>query len=107
MFNVCHASTYIKWFLGSTAAAIQSSIGLVQAGSLFAFCQSAAAGGAAFATITATSTGLATTAAVAGNAATLKELQDSEDREPSDAWKDGANFVPHPEVTFFLMQTYP
>jgi hypothetical protein len=32
---------------GSAAAGMQSSIGLVQAGSLFAWCQSAAMGGAA------------------------------------------------------------
>ena len=102
-----HASTYIRLFLGSAAAAIQSWIGLVEAGSIFALCQSAAAGGAALTVFTAASTGVAATAAIAGNAATLKKLQDSEDREPSDAWKDGANFVPHPEVILFLMQTYP
>lgn len=54
---------------GSAAAALQSSIGLVEAGSIFAWCQSAAMGGAAVGGILATGlagAGVAVGAAVTG-----------------------------------------
>lgn len=92
---------------GSIAAGIQSSIGLVQAGSLFAFCQSAAAGGAAIATVTAASAGIAGTAAAAGNIANLGALRALEGQSPSDSWNDGQNFVPHQDIVRFLIQKFP
>ncbi len=69
---------------GSAAAAWQSSIGLVQAGSVFAWCQSAAMGGAAVGGILATGiagAGVAVGATIAGSlddvditASDLKEI---------------------------------
>ena len=65
--------------VGSAAAAWQSSIGLVQAGSFFAWCQSVAMGGAAAGAIAATQ-GVAAGVGVAGLAALgSATLSDSSD----------------------------
>ena len=63
---------------GSAAAGWQSSIGIVQAGSLFAWCQSAAMGGAAASTITAAGIVGAGTAAGATGLAMGSQLKGSE-----------------------------
>lgn len=66
---------------GSAAAAWQSSIGIVQAGSLFAWCQGAAMGGAAAGTIAAAQ---GVGGVVAGSAALGGILSGSKDEQAAD-----------------------
>lgn len=90
--------------LGSTAAAIQSGIGAVRLGSLFAFCQSAAAGGAAMGTVVAASTAAGTVGASAASLANLKAWKDSQQAMPSHSWADGDRFVPSLELLTAVLQ---
>ena len=87
---------------GSAAAAIQSAIGAVRAGSLFAFCQSAAAGGAAMGTVVGASATVSTVGAGAAGVANVKAWVDGQNRMPSYSWADGARFVPSTELLLLL-----
>jgi hypothetical protein len=72
---------------GSTAAAWQSSIGLVEAGSIFSWCQSAAMGGAAMGDILAT--GLAGVSVVVGGLGATVASESELKEKFLKAWKRG------------------
>lgn len=87
---------------GSAAAGIQAGIGNVAAGSAFAFCQSAAAGGAALGTFTAASA--VTIGGAGASAIGATELLDFiKGKEPSYTWKDGLDFNPSEDTINALL----
>lgn len=77
---------------------------MVRAGSLFAFCQSLAAGGAAAAgTVAGTSAVVGAGAASVASVANVKAWVDGENGMPSYSWADGKDFVPSPELLLYLL----
>ena len=89
--------------LGSAAAAMQSAIGAVRAGSFFAFCQSAAAGGAAMGTVVGASAAASTVGAGAASIANIRALVGDQNKLPSYSWAKGERFVPSPELLYSLL----
>ena len=88
--------------LGSAAAAMQSAIGVVRAGSFFAFCQSAAAGGAAMGTVVGASAAASTVGAGAASIANIKAWVGGQNKI-SYSWADGECFAPSPELLYTLL----
>ena len=89
---------------GSAAAAAQSAMGAVRAGSIFAFCQSLAAGGSvAMGTVAGTSVAVSSLGAGAASLANVKAWFDGRNGMPSYSWADGERFVPSPELLFSLL----
>ena len=89
---------------GSAAAAMQSTIGVVQAGSAFAFCQSLGAGGAAMGTVVGASAAASSVGAGAASVANVKAWLDGQNEMPSYSWADGKRFVPSPELLLSLLK---
>lgn len=94
----CHSATpsrHLKLKLGSVAAGIQSTLGSVGAGGLFAFCQSAAMGGygaAALSAVGVTSGVFAgTTAAAAATVATARQRALGNNADISNSDSDGGD----------------
>lgn len=89
---------------GSIAAGIQSGIGVVKAGSIFAFCQSLVAGsGAAMSAVVGTSTAVSSVGAGAASVVNVKAWWDGENGMPSYSWADGERFVPSPQLLSHLL----
>ena len=88
---------------GSVAATAQSAIGVVRAGSIFAFCQSLAAGGAAMGTVVGTSIAVSSVGAGAASAAAVNAWFESQEKMPSYSWADGERFVPSRELLLALL----
>ena len=89
-------STYNVVYSGSIAAGLQSSVfgAAVPAGSWFAFCQSAAMGGAALAAVEGT--------AAAGGVA-VGAISALSGKKASTSWVAGADFVPSAELITFIL----
>lgn len=84
---------------------MQAGIGNVAAGSVFAFCQSAAAGGAAaLASVGAAGAVAGTTIGIGGTAASAAQWELIRRQMPSYSWKDGEKFKPSPELIVALVQ---
>ena len=90
-------------FVATLAAAIQSYIGAVRAGLVFAFCQSVAVGGSAFTAVVETTSLAAAAASGSTLLVNLENWTKSNIKVPSCSWKDGEAFVPCPEVLSELL----